>query len=133
LTPARSDVIELRGLLVAGRHGLLEEERQRAQPFEVDLDLKADLSGAAGSDDLDSTIDYGSVVNAVAAVVAETHSELMENLASRILDAVFDTVSGAPGAAILEEVTVWVRKTRPPVPYPMASAGVRLTRRSAQR
>lgn len=133
MTPARSDVIELRGLLVAGRHGLLEEERQRAQPFEVDLDLKADLSGAAGSDDLDSTIDYGSVVNAVAAVVAETHSELMENLASRILDAVFDTVSGAPGAAILEEVTVWVRKTRPPVPYPMASAGVRLTRRSAQR
>jgi len=133
LTPARSDVIELRGLLVAGRHGLLEEERQRAQPFEVDLDLKADLSGAAGGDDLDSTIDYGSVVNAVAAVVAETHSELMENLASRILDAVFDTVSGAPGAAILEEVTVWVRKTRPPVPYPMASAGVRLTRRSAQR
>lgn len=133
MTPARSDVIELRGLLVAGRHGLLEEERQRAQPFEVDLDLKADLSCAAGSDDLDSTIDYGSVVNAVAAVVAETHSELMENLASRILDAVFDTVSGAPGAAILEEVTVWVRKTRPPVPYPMASAGVRLTRRSAQR
>lgn len=133
MTPARSDVIELRGLLVAGRHGLLDEERQRAQPFEVDLDLKADLSRAARSDDIDATIDYGSVVNAVAAVVAETHSELMENLASRILDAVFDTVSRAPGAAIVEEVTVWVRKTRPPVPYPMASAGVRLSRRSTQR
>jgi dihydroneopterin aldolase len=129
-------VIELRGLIVAGRHGLLDEERRRAQPFEVDLDLKADLSAAAGSDDIGETIDYGSVVDAVAAVVAETHSDLMENLASRILDAVFETVSGgegAKGAAVLEEVTVWVRKTRPPVPYPMTSAGVRLTRRSAQR
>ncbi len=133
MTPARSDAIELRGLLVAGRHGLLDEERQRAQPFEVDLDLEADLSEAARSDDIYATIDYGSVVDAVAAVVAQTHSELMENLASRILDAVFETVSGTKGAAVLKEVTVWVRKTRPPVPYPMASAGVRLTRRSAGR
>ncbi len=133
MTPARSDVIELRGLLVAGRHGLLDEERQRAQPFEVDLDLRVDLSEAASSDDIDATIDYGSVVDAVAAVVAQTHSELMENLASRILDAVFDAVSDTKGSALLEEVTVWVRKTRPPVPYHMASAGVRLTRRSAGR
>jgi len=31
--------IELRGLRLVGTHGVLAEEQERAQPFEVDLDL----------------------------------------------------------------------------------------------
>ena len=52
------DRIELRGLRVLGTHGLLAEERSRPQPFEVDLDVVADLSAAGESDDLRETIDY---------------------------------------------------------------------------
>lgn len=129
MTPRR-DVIELRGLLVTGTHGLLEEERQRAQPFEVDLDLVADLSGAARTDELAQTIDYGSVVAVAAGVVAGSHCDLLEHLASKIADAVFESVSGGAGGDLLEEVTVAVRKVRPPVPFVMTSAGVRFTRRS---
>lgn len=129
MTPQR-DVIELRGLLLTGTHGLLEEERQRAQPFEVDLDLVADLSRAAVSDDFAQTIDYGSVVAAAAGVVAGSPCDLLEHLASKIADAIFESVSGEAGGDLLEEVTVAVRKARPPVPFVMTSAGVRLTRRS---
>ena len=45
---------------------MLPEEHQRAQPFEVDLDLELDLRPAGRSDRLADTVDYGAVTEAVA-------------------------------------------------------------------
>ena len=120
------DRIELRGLRVLGTHGVLPEERQRAQPFEVDLDLYADLAGAGRSDGLDDTVDYGALCQAVTRVVEGVHAHLLEHLAQRVADAVL----GAAGGRGLA-VTVTVRKLRPPVPVDMASAGVTVHRRRA--
>ena len=39
----RGDRIQLRGLRAIGTHGVLPEEKSRAQPFEIDLDLAVDL------------------------------------------------------------------------------------------
>ena len=50
--------------------GVLPEERDRAQPLEIDLDLWADLSAAGRSDDLADTVDYGAVCGRVAEVCA---------------------------------------------------------------
>ncbi len=47
-----NDRIELRGLQVTAICGVLPEEKVRRQPFEVDLDVHADLSIASISDDL---------------------------------------------------------------------------------
>ncbi len=115
------DRVELRGLRVLGTHGVLAEERARAQPFEVDLDVEADLSVAGASDDLSATLDYGELAKVAADVVAGPHVQLLESLAARIADAVL----ADPRAC---SVTVTVRKVRPPVPLDLASAGVRLTR-----
>jgi dihydroneopterin aldolase len=119
------DRIELRGLRALGTHGVLAEERERAQPFEIDLDLYADVSEAGRSDQLHDTIDYGSVALAVERVVAGAHSDLLEHLAQRVADAVLGTAPGALG------VTVTVRKLRPPVPVDLASSAVTLHRRPA--
>lgn len=105
-----------------GTHGVLAEERARAQPFEVDLDLSLDLSAAAGSDDLVDTVDYGAVVEAVAAVVEGPHCDLIERLAGCIAD---DVLALDPRITTL---TVQVTKLRPPVPRDLATASVRLTR-----
>ncbi len=115
------DVIELRGLRVMGTHGVLAEEHVRAQPFEVDLDVEADLGPAGDSDDLAETLDYGAVAKVVSDVVAGPHLQLLETLATRIADAVL-----ADHRA--RSVTVTIRKLRPPVPLDLDSAGVRLTR-----
>jgi len=117
------DRIELRGLRLVGTHGVLPEERERAQPFEVDLDLEVDLSKAGRSDALADTVDYGAIADAVAAVVRGPHADLLEHLAERIAEAAL--TAGAPHAAA---VTVTVRKTRPPVPVELASAGVTIHR-----
>jgi dihydroneopterin aldolase/2-amino-4-hydroxy-6-hydroxymethyldihydropteridine diphosphokinase len=118
------DRIELRGLRAVGTHGALPEEHDRAQPFEVDLDIDADLSTAGATDALADTIDYGAVCEAVAAVVTGPHADLLEHLAARIAETV-RRVAGARAQA----VTVTVRKLRPPVPVELASAAVTITRR----
>ena len=117
------DRIELRGLRVLGTHGVLDEERLRAQPFEVDVDIETSLEAAGRSDDLADTIDYGAVSHAVAAAVAGPHADLIEHLAARIVDAVF----AAAGPRALA-VGVTVRKLRPPVPVDLATAAVTITR-----
>jgi dihydroneopterin aldolase len=107
---------------VVGAHGALPEEQDRAQPFEVDLDLAADLSTAGATDHLPDTVDYGAVVASVHRIVTGERHRLLERLATRIADDVLaldDRVTA---------VTVTVRKLRPPVPVDLASAAVTLTR-----
>jgi dihydroneopterin aldolase len=118
-----ADRIELRGLRAVATHGALPEERERAQPFEVDLDIEADLRGPGRSDLLGETIDYGAVTEAVVAVLMGSHANLLEHLAERIAAAALE-VAGSAAA----RVTVTVRKLRPPVPADLASASVRITR-----
>ena len=63
------DRILLRGLRVRGHHGVLPHEAQLGQLFEVDLELALDLAAAGRADDLDLTVDYGSLAGRVAEVV----------------------------------------------------------------
>ncbi len=116
-----TDHIELRGLVASGICGALPEERVRAQPLEVDLDVVADLSRPGVSDDLADTLDYGAIAAAVEAVITGEGFVLLERLAQRLADVVL-----ADPRAL--GVTVSVRKLRPPVPQVMATSGVRITR-----
>lgn len=118
----RGDRIEVRGLRATGVHGALEEERRRAQPFEVDLDVWADLAPAAASDRLTDTVDYGALAEAAQSVVTAGSYRLLEALAgeiARVLLAADDRVRG---------VSVTVRKLRPPLPLDVATTGVRIVR-----
>jgi dihydroneopterin aldolase len=116
------DLIEIRGLRVLGIIGVNPEERNRQQPFEIDVDLEADLSLAGKSDELGATVDYGLAV-AVAERVVRTESHLLlERVAQRIADDLLalDRIDG---------VTVTIRKVRPPLPQDVATAAVTITRR----
>ena len=116
------DCIEVRGLRVEAVHGVLEQEQVRPQPFEVDLDLYLDLSPAADSDDLDRTADYGAAVDAATAVLGGPPRRLLESLAEAIARRVLDD-------GHVREVTVVLRKLRPPLAAELASTGVRIHRR----
>lgn len=117
------DRIALRGLRVVAAHGVLPEEHARAQPFEVDLEITADLSAAGASDHLADTVDYGAVSAAIVEVVTGPHADLLEHLAERIAAATF-AVAGRRA----EAVVVTVRKLRPPVPADLAVSEVRIRR-----
>lgn len=93
-----------------------------AQPFELDLDLVTDLRPASRSDQLADTVDYGAVLQRVAAVVGQESYALLEALAEAIAGVVLSD-------SRVEEVTVTLRKLRPPIPLDLESVGVRITRR----
>lgn len=116
------DRIRLAGLRLLGVHGALPEEQDRAQPFEVDVDLVADLTRAGRTDSLADTVDYGAVVAAVERIVVGEGHRLLERLATRIAD---DVLEVDPR---ITAVTVTVRKLRPPLPVDLAWAGVTITR-----
>jgi 7,8-dihydroneopterin aldolase/epimerase/oxygenase len=119
---SRPDRIELRSLQLTARVGVLPHEQTQPQPIEIDLDVGCDLQPAGTSDDLADTVDYGALCARAEQVVAAGHVALLETLAERIAAAVLD----ADGR--IEEVTVAVRKLRPPVPQQLATSGVRVTR-----
>ena len=116
------DLIELRGLRVVGICGALVEERERAQPLEIDLDVEVDLAAAGASDSLADTVDYGVLCDVVADTVASGEPQLLEHLAADLATATLG-VDPRIGA-----VTVAVRKLRPPVPHALATSGVRIRR-----
>ncbi len=116
-----TDTIELRGLVALGICGVLPEERERAQPIEVDLDVVLDLSAATTSDDLDDTLDYGVLCALVDRAVTTERFALLERLAGRLAEVVLADER-------VTSVTVAVRKLRPPVPQQLRTAGVRITR-----
>jgi 7,8-dihydroneopterin aldolase/epimerase/oxygenase len=118
------DRIQLRGLRVVGTHGVLPEEKNRAQPFEVDLDLSVDLGLAATSDNLKDTVNYAEVADATTAIVAgPTSYDLLEALAGAIAAAALSS------DLRVTAVTVSLRKLQPPLAADIASVGVRITRR----
>ena len=116
-----ADRIELRGLRAVGTHGALPEEQSRAQPFEIDVDVEADLRAAGMSDALHDTVDYGALAHAVERIVTKERFHLLERLAERIADEV-------RADERVQRVTVTVRKLRPPVAVDLASAAVTITR-----
>jgi len=116
-----SDGIELIGLRLLGHHGALPGEKDRAQPFGLDIFVETDIAAAAESDDLADAIDYGGLVRRAAEIVEGESFSLLEALASAVADALV-AVDG------VESVTVTVRKLRPPVQADLQSAGVRVSR-----
>lgn len=116
-----TDLIELRGLRVLGRHGALEGEQDTAQPFEIDLEIEADIAEAADDDDLAKTVDYSLVVDKATEIVHQRQYRLLEALAAAIATGILEIPA-------VSAVTVTVRKLRPPVAADMTSAGVRLRR-----
>ena len=119
---ALTDRIEIRDLRATGVHGVLAEERERAQPFAVDIVAWVDMTAAQQSDELADTVDYAALAQTAADVVGGRSYRLLEALAGRMASALL------MADARLEAVEVTVRKLRPPLPLDVGSTGVRVRR-----
>ena len=117
-----TDRIEIRDLRVTGTHGVLPEERDRAQPFSIDIVAWVDMEAAQQSDDLADTVDYGALAQAAADVVGGRSYRLLEALAGRLASALLILDPR------LEATEVTVRKLHPPLALDVGSTGVRVRR-----
>lgn len=96
-------LVELHGLEIFGRHGLLPEERA-GQTFLYDVELET--SDAALSDRIEDAIDYREVAELVRVVSDGQRFDLLEPLAATVADVLLARFD-------VERVRVRVRKPRP--------------------
>jgi dihydroneopterin aldolase len=119
------DTIELRGMRFYGYHGVLPEERQRGQHFEVDVRIETDLRAAGENDDLTRTVDYRGVWEAAEAVVTGEPVDLIETVAERIAARILALTEQ------VQAVEVTVHKPEVPLPGPLTEAAVTIRRTHA--
>ena len=120
----QQDQLTVTGIECFGHHGVLAHERRDGQVFVIDLTLGLDTRAAAASDDLQDTVDYGSLVAQVKTAVESDPVDLIETLAQRVA-----------GVCLSGRRVEWVRVTvhKPDAPIDAVFADVALTiRRDAR-
>lgn len=78
------DKIVVERMLFVGKHGVSLGEKALAQPFEVDVELEADLTVPRATDNLAQTIDYREIHAVAKAVIEGDSRNLLERLADDI-------------------------------------------------
>ena len=123
VTSQVTDRLAVLGIEAFGHHGVFDFERREGQLFVADLVLGIDTRDAARTDDLQHTVDYGSLVSKVKTAIESDPVDLIETLAQRIADVCLAdprvawtevTVHkpDAPVQATFSDVTLTITRTR---------------------
>lgn len=88
--------------------------------YRVDLEISADLSQPAASDQLSETVDYVHLNNIIKEEMT-VRSNLLEHVAKRIIDRIFNEIKE------VTEVEVEVAKINPPIGGDVESVSVKLS------
>ena len=103
------DKIYIRGLRVFAYHGVNIEEKEKGQPFVLDVTLEVDLSRAGQSDNLSDTVNYAKVAKRIVRVMQTEKDDLIERAATRVAEAILTEFPA------VREVTVLLKKPRAPI------------------
>ena len=102
-------------------HGHFKEEQIVGNKFLVDVSIDADLEKPAKSDRLEDTLNYHKAYQIIRLEMTKK-SHLLENIASRILDALYSNFDN------IQSATVKISKLNPPIGGRMNCVSVTLTR-----
>ena len=117
-----SDTLTLSRLHFFAHHGLLPEEAERGQDFEVTVHLELPLGDAGRSDDLSQTVDYREVHEVVRGVMEGPPRKLVEALAEAVAAEILRAFS------LVDAVGIEVAKIKPPVDFASSGLVVRIRR-----
>jgi dihydroneopterin aldolase len=121
-----TDELSILGVECFAHHGVFDFERREGQTFSIDLTLGVDTRRAAASDDLQDTVDYGTLVDRVKAAVESDPVDLIETVAQRIAD-----VCLADGR--VEWARVTIHKPDAPIDATFRDVALTITRTEASR
>lgn len=116
-----TDRIDLIGLEIRARHGVLAHEQTTDQLFLVDISVFLDTSPASVTDDLADTVDYGALAQRAHDVGTGASYQLIETLADRVAREVL-------GDTRVERVVVTVHKPEAPIPAAFEDVSVTIDR-----
>lgn len=116
-----TDRIELTGIEVYARHGVLQHEHEKAQVFRLDVTAYMDLTVPGETDHLSDTMDYSVLAHDVREVVGSESHNLIEKVAARVAETVLAHVK-------VERVVVTVHKPEAPLDVAVADVSVTIDR-----
>lgn len=102
-------------------HGHYKEEQIVGNRFLLDLIIETDMTIAAASDQLEDAVNYQAAYELVKQEMEKT-SSLLEHIAKRILDAIFENLKN------INSATLTIRKMNPPMGGKMRAVSVSLSR-----
>lgn len=118
--------IQLEGMEFYAYHGCFKEEQIVGSKFLVELDIEADIDRPAKTDRLEDTLNYQVIYDKVKNEMSKK-SSLLENIAKRILDALF---SNFP---VIEKAAIKVSKLNPPLGGQIEKVSVTLNRNRSEK
>ncbi len=111
--------ILLKDIRFFARHGVAPQETVIGNEFYIDLRLKTDFRHAAATDELDDTISYADIYEALKQEM-EIPSRLLEHVCGRIVTRLFQEFPA------IEEIKIKLSKRNPPMGADIDSAGVEM-------
>lgn len=113
--------IEIEGMEFYAYHGHYEEEQIVGNRFLIDLKIETDCRKAAVSDDIEDAVNYQTAYKIIKAEMKKK-SNLLENIAGRILDAIYEKLDN------LKSVTIKVSKMNPPMGGKIKKVSITMTK-----
>lgn len=84
------DKIIVKDLKLFCYHGVNPEEKIDGQNFVFDIEAGVDLSAPCLTDNVDDTVSYAKIIKAVCQVAQSEKNDLLERVAQRVADALFE-------------------------------------------
>jgi dihydroneopterin aldolase len=116
-----ADKIVIERLEFQGRCGITPEERRRAQPLAVDVELDCEMASAAFSDRITDAVDYAQVAERIVELGAKEECALLESFAEKLLTMLFTEFP-------VDRAKLWLRKLAPPLAPMAGSVGIKVER-----
>jgi dihydroneopterin aldolase len=114
-------IIKIEGMEFYAFHGHYKEEQIVGSHFMVDVTLETDTDKAGISDNLDDTLNYQKAYQIIKKEM-ETSSNLLEHIATRILNSLYN------GMSAIKKATVRISKINPVMGGKIGRVSVELSR-----
>lgn len=116
------DKIIIKGLRIYAFHGVNADEKEKGQPFELDITCYLDLSRPCASDRVGDTVSYAQIIKRVKQVMTDHSHDLLEYTAQTVINSLFKTFDP------VQQVDLLLKKPRAPILADFGWVGVELSR-----
>lgn len=121
------DHILIKGLRIYAFHGVNPEEKEKGQPFELDITAHLDLAKPCQTDKVEDTVSYAQMVKVVKRAMLEQSYDLLERAAGAVAEALLEEYP------MLRQVDILLKKPRAPILADFQYVAVEISRRKTDK
>lgn len=120
------DKIHINALRIHAYHGVNPDEKEKGQPFELDITCHLPLAIPCRTDCVEDTVSYASIIKTVKRLMTEQSFDLLERTAQAVADGILDTYPS------IQQADIVLKKPRAPILADFGWVGVEISRMRQQ-